>query len=179
VRVSLSPGYYRFGMEVIERNSGRSASYRRSVMLPDLEGRPAISDIQFAGRIRETEAGGRFIKGTLEVVPHATRVYRKPRPVIFYCEVYGLDTNPEGISYYDVGYTVSPLGKRRWGPVLLESDLKISSSFRTSGFGAMQQLRLTIDSGELWQGAYELEISVRDRRTGGIAQRTGRFSILE
>jgi GWxTD domain-containing protein len=179
VRVTLEPGYYRFGIETIDGATGRSASYRKSIRLPDLDGRPAISDIQFAGRIRETEENGRFVKGNIEVVPHATHAYRKPRPVIFYFEIYGLDTDDQDFCFYAVEYTVTPLAKRRWGPVLLESDTEISSSFETTGLGSTQPLRLTIDTGELHGGPYRLLVSVRDRRTREVVMRDARFHILE
>ncbi|HUV37217.1 MAG TPA: GWxTD domain-containing protein, partial [Patescibacteria group bacterium] len=177
--VTLRPGYYRFGMEVIDRSTGRSSSYRKSIQLSALDQYPAVSDIQFAGRIRETEENNRFVKGRLEVVPHPTHVYRKPRPVIFYFEVYGLDTDQDGLAFYSVEYTVTPLDKRRWGPVLLDVDTEISSSFETSGFGSMQPLRLTIDTGELRESAYELLVSVRDRRTLALARQRSTFYVLE
>lgn len=179
VRVSLPPGYYRFGIEARDLCTGRSVSYRKNIRLSALDGRLALSDIQFAGRIGDTEGNTRFVKGPLEVVPHPTHLYRKPRPVIFYFEVYGLDTNRDDLAFYAVDYTVTPLEKRRWGPVLLESDTKISSSFETTGFGSMQPLRLTIDTGELWEGMYELHVTVRDRRTRETVTRRSRFSVLE
>ena len=67
--VTLRPGYYRFGMEVIDRKTGRSSSYRRSFNLPVLDGHLALSDILFAGRVSETEENIRFAKGRLEIVP--------------------------------------------------------------------------------------------------------------
>lgn len=179
VRVTVPPGYYRFGMEVIDRSTGRRSSYRRSLHISPLDGRLAISDVKFAGRIRETEENSRFVKGTLEVIPHPTHIYKRPRPVIFYFEVYGLDMDEDGLAFYSVEYTVTPCERRRWGPVLTDTDFEISSSFETTGFGSRQPLQLTIDTGEMWEGAYNLLVVVRDRRTLMTTTASGRFYILE
>ncbi len=179
VRVTLPPGYYRFGMEVVDVNKSRRASYRRSLRISPLDDRLAISDVKFAGRIRETEENGKFVKGTLEVVPHPTHIYKRPRPVIFYFEVYGLDMDEDGLAFYSVEYRVTPCENRRWGPVLIDTDFEISSSFETTGFGSTQPMRLTIDTGEMWEGAYELLVKVRDRRTLMTATTGGRFYIIE
>lgn len=179
VRVTLPPGYYRFGMEVIDRTTGRSSSYRKSLRLSTLDGRLTVSDIQFAGRISETEENYRFVRGAIEVVPHPTHLYKKPRPIMFYFEVYGLDMDEDGLAFYSVEYTVTPCQRRRWGPVLIDTDFEITSSFETTGFGSMQPLRLTIDTGELWEGAYEMLVTIKDRRTLETVQRRASFFILE
>ena len=179
VVVTLEPGYYRIGIEATDLHSGRSGSYRTNLELESFEHSLRISDIQFASSIRDTEENTKFVKGNLQVVPHPLHAYRIPYPVTLYFEIYGLDTDADGLAFYEVEYRIVPLEKRRSGPVLEEAPTAISSRFETTGFGSMQVQRLEIATDNLWKGPFELIVSVRDRRTRlGVEERAS-FSILE
>lgn len=177
--VTLEPGYYRIGLEVTDLHSGRRGSYRTNLELTSFERSLSLSDIQFASSIRETEQNTRFVKGNLQVVPHPLHAYRIPFPVILYFEIYGLDTDTEGLAFYEVEYRIIPLEKRRRGAVLEEVPTAISSRFETTGFGSMQTQRLEIATDNLWKGSFELAVTVRDRRTRLTVEERARFSILE
>jgi GWxTD domain-containing protein len=177
--LALEPGYYRIGIEARDRTSRRRAAYLTNVELAPYTASPAVSDIQFASSIRETEANQDFVKGNLQVVPHPSHAYRKPNPLWMYFEIYGLDTDPEGLGYYRVEYRIVPLEKRRRGPVLEETSAAITSSFETSGYGAMQPQRLSVATENLWEGRFRFIVTVTDRRSFRTATKWEDFSILK
>jgi GWxTD domain-containing protein len=177
--LALEPGYYRFGIEARDRTSNRRAEYRTNIELAPYTASPSVSDIQFASGIRETEANQDFVKGNLQVVPHPSHAYRKPFPLWMYFEIYGLDTDAEGLAFYRVEYRIIPLEKRRRGPILEETSAAISSSFETSGYGATQPQRLSVATENLWQGRFRFIVTVTDRRSFRTATRSEDFSILK
>ncbi len=149
VILSLEPGYYRLAVEAVDRRTGKRGGYTTNLELGCLDTCLVLSDIQFASSIRETEEGGRFVKGNLEVVPHPLHAYLKPFPLTFYFEIYGLDADREGMTFYSIEYSIIPLEKRRWGPVLKEITTAVSSKFQTTGYGSMQPQRLEIATDNL------------------------------
>jgi GWxTD domain-containing protein len=177
--LALEPGYYRIGIEARDRTSNRRAEYRTNIELAPYTASPSVSDIQFASGIRETEANQDFVKGNLQVVPHPSHAYRKPFPLWMYFEIYGLDTDAEGLAFYRVEYRIIPLEKRRRGPILEETSAAISSSFETSGYGATQPQRLSVATENLWQGRFRFIVTVTDRRSFRTATRSEDFSILK
>ena len=177
--LALEPGHYHVGIEARERHSNRRASFTRDVNVPAYAASPCLSEIQFAADIRETEETRRFQKGTLQVVPHPLHAYRIPAPIVFYFEIYGLDTDKEGKGFYRVEYRIIPLEKKRWGPVLQEASVNVGSALETSGYGSTQPQRLSIATNELWEGPFRLEVTVTDRRTFKTAVQSAKFSILK
>jgi GWxTD domain-containing protein len=177
--LALEPGRYSVGIEAREKGSNRRAAFRTKVEVPAYTASPSISDIQFASGIEETSENLRFVKGNLRIVPHPLHAYRIPHPVVFYFEVYGLETNKEGIASYKVEYKIVPLEKRRWGPVLKEATTAISSAFETGGYGRTQPQRLSIATDELWQGPFRLDVKVTDLGTSRTAAQSATFSIVE
>ena len=138
-----------------------------------------VSDIQLASSIEEAGNRTSFIKGALRVIPHPVHAYRKPDPVRFYFEIYGLDVDDEDFGFWEVEYSVEPKEKRRRGPVYKDAGTVMSSKFNASGFGSTQHERLEIDSGELWEGSFRLRVRVMDRRTREYVKTMTSFSILE
>ncbi len=177
--LALEPGYYRIGIEARDRVSKRRAEYRANMELTPYTASPSISDIQFASSIKETEANQRFVKGTLQVVPHPIHAYRLPFPVSLYFEIYGLDTDEQGLAYYRIEYKIVPLEKRRQGPVIKEAPSAISSSFETSGYGAAQPQHISVAPENLWEGPFRFTVTVTDRRSFRSATKSEDFSILK
>jgi GWxTD domain-containing protein len=179
IAFALEPGYYRIGLEAYDRNSKRRAEFRTNLELVPYTASPSISDIQFASSITETEENRRFVKGALQVVPHPIHAYRMPFPLSLYFEIYGLDTDTEGLAFYRVEYQIIPLQKRRKGLILEEAPSAISSSFETNGYGSSQPQRLSIATENLWEGPFRVIVTVTDRRSFRTARKTEDFSILK
>ncbi|MBU8921953.1 MAG: GWxTD domain-containing protein [Bacteroidales bacterium] len=177
--VALKPGYYRLGLEATDTASGKKGVFRTNIELKSLDRGLALSDILFASSIREVEGLVKFQKGELQVVPHPLHAYKIPYPLTFYFEIYGFDTDSEGLAFYSIDYRIIPVTKRRKGPVLEDPPPVISSVFETSGFGSTQTHRLEIATDNLWKGAFTLIVEVMDRRTRQIVEQRSNFSILE
>jgi GWxTD domain-containing protein len=179
VVLTLDPGYYRLGIEAIDMHSGRRGTFRSNLELDKISESLSLSDIQFASSIRKTQENKKFVKGNLQVVPHPLRAYRIPYPITIYFEIYGLDTDENDISFYQISYRIIPVSKKRKGPIIEDVESTIKSSFKTSGYGSRQVQRLQIATENLWQGTFEFQIEVTDRRTLQIAEKRAKFSILE
>jgi GWxTD domain-containing protein len=179
VAVTLEPGYYRIGIEVRDLKSGRMGVYRTNIELPPLHEGLALSDILFASTITQVTKTVRYQKGNLQVVPHPLHAYRIPYPLTFYFEIYGLDTNDEGMALYEVEYRVVPVTKKKKGLTLEEIPTAVESRFETSGFGPSQPQRLEIATDNLWEGSFRLIVTVMDRRTRESVEKMANFSILE
>lgn len=177
--LALKPGRYHLGIEAREPNSKRRAEFKTDVDVPAYKASPCISDIQFSSGITEIEGSSRFAKGNLCVVPHPLHAYRIPAPIFFYFEIYRLDTDEDGKTFYSIEYRIVPLGKKRWGPVLLERSATVGAAFETSGHGSAQQQRLAIATDELWEGPFRLDVTVTDRRTLKTAVQSAKFSIVK
>ena len=177
--LTLDPGYYRFGLEVMDRRTKKHGAFLASRHIAPMGDSLCVSDIQLASSI--TQAGSRtsFIKGALRVIPHPVHAYRKPDPVRFYFEIYGLDLDDEDFGFWEIEYSVEPKEKRRRGPVYEDAGTVLSSKFNASGFGSTQHERLEIDSDELWEGSFRLRVRVMDRRTRKSVETMTSFSILE
>ena len=176
---ALEPGYYRIGIEARDRASGRSAAYRTNAELAPLHDRLALSDVLFASTIRPAGDAVRFLKGDLQVGPHPLHAYRIPFPLTFYFEIYGLDTDRDGMALYAVEYRIVPVTKKRKGFSLYDVPAAISSRFETTGFGSTQSQQLEIATDNLWQGNFRLIVTATDRRTRRTVERAASFSILD
>jgi hypothetical protein len=178
ILLTLKPGYYRFGLETIDKNSGSRGVFRTNKRLTcghDL----ALSDIQFARGIYEGDENSRYRKGNLIVVPYPLHLYRKSFPIAFYFEIYGIDVDKEDFGFYEVEYSVTPTGKKRWGPIFVDEETGISTSFKANGFGTQQPMRLEINTDNLWSGRFVLTVKVTDRRTRKSTEQTASFAIID
>lgn len=179
IAFALEPGYYRIGIEARDRASGRSGSYRANKQLVPLHDRLALSDLLLASTIRPAGDAERFLKGALQVVPHPLHAYRIPFPLTFYFEIYGLDTDRDGMAVYSVEYRIVPLTKKRRGLTLHDVPAAISSRFESTGFGPTQSQQLEIATENLWPGSFRLIVTVMDRRTRETVEKIAGFSIIE
>ncbi|MBU8922840.1 MAG: GWxTD domain-containing protein [Bacteroidales bacterium] len=177
--MTLDPAPYRIWIEVIDLvGNGRSILKTRK-WAHSLEGGLAISDIQFAKKVAESDRPSRYMKNNLVVIPHPLHLYRKPFPVTVYFEVYGLNTDDEDHTFYTVKYEIIPVRDDSPGSVINERPKSITSGFDTGGFGSTQPTRMLIATGELEEGPYILAVTVMDRRTREEVTKESRFSIIE
>jgi GWxTD domain-containing protein len=178
VLLALEPGYYRFGIETVDVNSGNRGVFRSTRLIshgPDL----SLSDIQFARRIHECKENGMYRKGELTVIPYPLHLYLKPVPIDFYFEIYGLDVDNENFGFWEVEYTVEPVEMKRRGLVYLDEEPEITRNFNESGLGSQHPMRLEINTDNLWSGRFVLRVKVTDRRTRKSTVQTASFAILD
>lgn len=181
---TLPPDFYHMALTVEEEGTGRFASYRASVACEEFVGKLAISDVLFATRIGPAADPSPFNRGPLEVVPHPYRRYRRAASVPVYFEVYNLRPGRSGSSDYTVSYRIVPVTPRPegfWSALTGGDDetLDVSSSFRSSSPGPDDVVHITIGTGNLWPGTFELRVMVKDELTEATASREAKFYIIE
>jgi hypothetical protein len=177
--LTLTPGYYRFGLEISDLGNGRHTSLVMSRLLTPMGEKLSVSDIQLASTIYPSWDKATFLKGNYRIVPHPLHAYRRPDPVRFYFEIYGLNVGLDDISYVDIQYHIEPKDEREGGPSSKEIAADLSSTIGWSDFGASQQAYLAVDSRDLPEGSYRLRVRVKDGRTRRSVETITSFSILE
>ena len=115
-RMAVEPGVYNFAISIQDLNSGRIGVYRDSLRIEDFSSRRlAISDIEMAGDIVESRAGGRFYKEGVEIYPMPSRTYTTEQKIYIYYEIYNLTKDDFGTTAFQINYAIAPaeLGRRR------------------------------------------------------------------
>lgn len=176
---TVLPGYYRICLDVKDHNSKNRGCYRISKYLKAMGDTLSLSDLLFASSINPAEGNDTFLKGTLRVVPHPMHAYRKPNTIKVYYEIYGLDMDAQDFAYYSVEYSIRAMHKRRAGLVFKDVGSVISSKYETSAYGATQRERIEFDTQELWDGVFQLSLTVMDRRTRRTTTTTARFTVID
>jgi hypothetical protein len=178
---SMPKDYYRVAVTVEEEGSGRKTSYRSTVLASDYEKDMAISDVLFCSKIAPTERQSPFNRGALEVVPHPRRGYVVSETVPIYFELYNLDVDEDGMSFYDVEYWLVPRTPRSSpsGSTNGEEEAVAVSRFEASGYGSDVPVNISIGTENLWAGDFEFHVRLTDRRTQFVAERTAIFHLAD
>ena len=110
VRASLPPGQYFLTAQVRDPISRKIQARKMYVTVPSFRDEElALSDLELAGQIVEKgeNAGGKFQKGDLQVVPLPSKTFAKARPVYLYYEVYNLTRDAFGQTRYRIEYALT------------------------------------------------------------------------
>jgi GWxTD domain-containing protein len=178
---TLPQQYYRIAVSVTEQETNSSSAYRSTMAFSNFRYDLAISDILFASKIAPAERQSPFNRGALEVVPHPIRRYLKDEVVPVYFEIYNLEVDNDGVSQYTVEYRILPHSPRKaafWDVYDSEAPI-VSSRFESSSYGAMDQQYVSVDTDNLWEGAFDLLITIRDEITQAVVYRKATFRIVK
>jgi GWxTD domain-containing protein len=178
---TLPREYYRLAVTVAESNTERSSAYKTTMAFNDYQIDLAVSDILFASKIAPAERQSPFNRGALEVVPHPIRHYRKGDVVPVYFEVYNLDLDDDGLSQFTVEYRIVPSTRRKssfWDRYDNERPI-VASKFESSSYGTTDPLYVSIDTDNLWEGAFDLMVTVTDELTQAVVFRKATFNIAD
>ena len=178
---TLPRSYYRVAVSVNDVDSTRSSAYRTNVSTRNFDHELAVSDILFAQRIVPTTEPSPFSRGPIEVIPHPIRRYAVGSPVSAYFELYNLGLDEDGRSNYEVQYRVVPHTgeKQRFIDRFNGPQVAFSSSFKGSGYNALEPLHIAIKTDNLKPGFYDFMITVKDDYWQSIVHRVGTFRIVE
>jgi len=178
---SLPEGYYRMGVEVESAASGASTTYKTSISTESFGERQAISDILFASHIAKASENSMWTRGSLQVVPHPLRVYKKAFPIPIYFETYNLATDQRGTTSYTVEYKVIPHSrdKRRFWERFEKTRPVVASSTDASGYGADEIHNFRLGTENLSKGSYDILITVHDKIAQATTYRKATFSIID
>jgi GWxTD domain-containing protein len=190
-RLLVEPGTYNFAISVQDLNSGRVGIYRDSLRIEDFTGRNlAISDIEMAGDIIESRAGGRFYKEGVEIYPMPNRTYTTEQQIYIYYELYNLTKDDFGTTAYQTNYSISPAELGRSRNILSSAFRAIGSLVglgrRESisvegepeyGIRAGENKYLEVDFVDPDPGIYQITLTIQDLNSGTVATRTQEFMV--
>jgi GWxTD domain-containing protein len=178
---SLAEGYYRMGVAVESSTSGASTTYKTVISTESFSVEQAISDILFASRIANISKSSIWARGSLHVVPHPLRVYKKNFPIPIYFETYNLALDERGSTSYSVEYKVIPHSREKkkfWER--FEKTLPIvSSRYDASGYGMDEPHHFRLGTDNLWKGTFDILITVHDKIKQATTYRKSTFSIID
>ncbi len=191
-QLEVEPGEYILSALLVDPEAGRQATSDETVVLPDYSGNHLmLSEIMPAARITEITPGrrGRFIKGSLEVLPLPGRTLGADQSLFVYFEIYNLSKDTIGATEYTVKYAVAEASDNNallsrlyqglrslvgWG----ERRAEISSKITRSGIQRDVFTYLEIDMSRSKPGVYELLVEVTDLVGGSTALSTVIFRTL-
>jgi GWxTD domain-containing protein len=191
-QLEVEPGEYILSTLLVDPEAGKQATADEPVVFPDYSGdHLMLSEIMPAARITEITPGrrGRFVKGTLEVLPLPGRTLGAGQPLFVYFEIYNLTKDAIGATDYTVKYAVAESsddtalltrlyqGIRSlvgWG----ERRAEISSEVTLSGIQKDVFTHLEVDMSRSKPGVYEMLVEVTDRLSGSTARSTVIFRTL-
>lgn len=185
----LAPGAYRYAIQVDGRAGDGVGVTRGELIVPGLEGEgPGLSDLVLASRIAAAEEAPRFVRRGLTVLPRPSRTFARGEPLHLYYEVHGLKAAEGDRRRFDVAYTVRAERLERGAMERLfrglqglvgieEGERSITFSYEreaTADADGVVVEHLSLDTSELPEGDYVLEVRVRDLSDGGPPARTER-----
>ncbi len=178
---SLKEGYYRMGISVEASETKRSSAYRTTFSTERFVEKLAISDILFASRIAKLSEPSMWGRGALEIVPHPLHTYSKSFAIPVYFEVYNIGLDDRGVSSYTVEYKIIPHSNKKshFWERFEKTPPVVSSSFRASGYSPYETHHLHLRTENLWEGSFDLLITVNDQINSATVYRKATFSILE
>jgi tetratricopeptide (TPR) repeat protein len=165
---SVPPGEYRVDLAVTdgERRRGVVHLSERVVARSDSL---VMSDIVLLCGERARIAGG----GPVLIEPNLEHRLRAAREVSVYFELDGLVVGEDGRATFGYAYAIRPVGGRAWSRRPAEPVFQASREETNVGGHRRQFVSALIAS--LAPGSYDLEITVRDLRSGAAATRAVRF----
>ena len=191
-QLEVEPGEYILSTLLVDPETRRQATSDEPVVLPDYSGSHLmLSEIMLAASITPITPGrrGRFIKGSLEVLPLPGRTLGAGQPLFVYFEIYNLTKSAVGATEYNVKYAVAEASDNNallsrlyqglsslvgWG----ERRAEVSSDITSTGIQRDVSTYLEIDMSRSKPGAYELLVEVTDLVSGSTTFSTVMFRTL-
>lgn len=173
VALELAPGDYRLALQVRDPRSGSvgvftTTSTVREFTRDHLE----ISDLQLASTVQAGQAGNRFSKGDVLVVPHPGGFYPRGGSVSLYFEAYGLTIPSSGLAEFTLTYTVTPRTADR-------AHVRPSISISNDGTSRTPDVQkyFSFNTTSMEPGDYDVEVRVTDRLTNASASQSAQLRI--
>ncbi len=184
-RFNVKPGVYIVGFAVEDTLSGRTASGRSLITVPEYpEAGLSMSDIQLATSVGP---GNRFIRMGGAVVPNPVHAFHQDEEMVIYFELYGLTEDLPDIGRFTVTTEITS-GQYRpdegWISRFLSRlvpEKPFSISTRIIGTGPLPDTAFwfSLELSTLEQDNYDLKITVKDVRSKREVTKTAAFTVLE
>ncbi len=142
---------------------------------PDFQGPGLqVSDLLLAHQIIESEPSEPLTRDDLYMEVNPLGRFSVQQPVFVYFEIYNLTPTPEGRTRYSLTYTLTPQkpGGLR-GLLKIGDEGAISLSAREQETAVVSPVEyVEIDVSDVSPGLYVLTVSVEDKRTGAVVERS-------
>ncbi len=183
-RLDADPGEYIVGFCVEDTVTGRQASGRSRIVVPDYAVPGLLmSDVQIASSVGE---GSRFLRLGGMVVPQPVRAFDSDDDLMVYFEVYGLTEWESARSRFTVTAEITRLERDEdegWFARIISGFTErrrtaVSSSIIAYGDVPDTAYWMALSLENLEQGNYRLTITVRDHGTDGTVQESATFTVM-
>lgn len=164
------PGKYWFRLML--KDAVSTLTFTDTIIVPNFESMPALSDIELASSIKSDTLGGKFSKQGLKIIPNPSRRFGHGYELIYvYVEGYNLieDTLP-----YEFTYRISNIGS--------DYLLSIVKTFPTEvkkKTGSSFAYAFALSTKGLKPGNYLLDIQLKDNSSNQTASKKKAFYIGE
>lgn len=157
------------GASHVRQNENRLNAYKFQLDFTPLNTDSlTCSDIELAYQINPVTASSPFNKNGLEVIPNPGKTFDRTQPVFLYFEIYNLQKNESGKTYYEIEYTASidsdqkNLVSKIWSKLSGKQAQVISITNKQEGTETNSVENIALDFSQIEGKKMKLKISVRD-----------------
>lgn len=166
LRSLLKPGNYLLALDIRNNLNEKIGIYKIKLRVRDYSSRQlTISDIELSSSVSQQVIIDKFIKPDtkLRVVPNPAGLSPKSKPLTIYYEIYNLTLDNEGMSSYEVSYTIDTKSKKNFFAKLFSGNSSISSTTLKTGASTLEREYIAFDISELPEGKAFLSVKVTDQ----------------
>jgi GWxTD domain-containing protein len=184
-RLDTAPGEYVVEVSVEDTLTGRAGYGRSRVVVPDYSSTLlSMSDLMIATGVGE---GSRFLRRGGAVVPQPIRAFGRDEELIVYFEVYGLEGDRTGRSYFSVTTEITGLGyegEKGWlsrfvSRLFPGGEHSVSSRVDAWGEAPDTAYWYAVSLENLAEDNYEITVTVIDLVAERSVTRRATFTVLE
>jgi GWxTD domain-containing protein len=184
-RLDTEPGTYIIEIAVEDTLTNRAGHGRSRVTVPDYSSPDlSMSDISIATSVGE---GSRFLRRGGAVVPQPIRAFGRDEEAVIYIEVYGLEGDRAGRSYFSVTTEVTGLGyeeEKGWlsrfvSRIFPEGEHSVASRVEAWGEAPDTAYWYALSLENLAEDNYRMTVTVTDLVADQTVTREATFTVLE
>ena len=184
-RLDTIPGEYVVEVSVEDTLTSRAGYGRSRVVVPDYAAAAlSMSDVSIATSVGE---GSRFVRRGGAVVPQPIRAFGRDEELIVYFEMYGLEGDRTGRSYFSVTTEITGLGyegEKGWlsrfvSRLFPEGQHSVSSRVDAWGEAPDTAYWYAVSLENLEQDNYEITVTVIDLVAERSVRQRATFTVLE
>ena len=174
-QVDVPPDSYHVALHGRSLQTPLLGAHTFGYRVPDFHGPGLeVSDLLLANQIIESEPSEPLTRDDLYMEVNSLGRFSVQQPVFVYFEIYNLTPTPDGRTRYSLTYTLAPLppGGLR-GLLKIGDEGAISLSTREQEGAVVSPVEyIEIDVSEVSPGSYVLMVTVEDKRTGAVVERS-------
>jgi hypothetical protein len=174
--VALTPGTYKVDVVVRDVRSGNKGIRSLGFTVPKYDEKKLdTSTLILASKLRtttESDIGGMFVIGGAKVIPNLSGTYKKGQEIGVYMQVYNAGIDQTTLRpAVDVQYVLTKDGKE----ILSQPE----NWEGLSDSGQRLTLARLLPTDAMSAGNYEIKIKIKDRVSGQLLEKSGKFTITQ